>query len=578
MVSLLHSQFKSGSIDSPYWAERLDDLGRLLEQISEDWLAGDHHVRLAALYEVSRALGSSLDLETVLNQVMDAIIELTGAERGFLMLVNHEANLAVKVARNLDKQQLDDDEFSISHSVISMVMEEGQAVVTTNASDDPRFADQASVITHGLRSIQCVPLRIRGDIIGVIYVDNRVRAGVFDKDDLDILMTFATQAAMAIENARLFTMTDESLARRVEELSMLQEIDQQLNETLDFGKTMSITLEWATQVTGADNGAIALINLDEGNTQVVAQIGNTPADATSLLSIESVNADAGHLAVPIQREGRVIGVITLDREDHEPFSFEAQDMVLRLADHAAIAIENARLYQVVKQANEAKSEFVSVMTHELRIPMTSIKGYAEMLGLVGELTEQQQSFIEIIQNNVIRMSHQVSDLSDISRIESGRLKIEIEDDINLAESIDQVVQTLRQEIEAREHTLNMTVPEDLPTIQADPQRVIQIITNLLSNAYKYTPNGGIITVSASCAGGYVWCEVTDTGIGMTEEDIAHLFNKFWRARDQHVLDQPGTGLGLTITKNLVEMQGGKLTVQSKKGEGSTFAFALPVSS
>lgn len=576
-LALLKTQLKAGIVEREYWAARLEDISALLEDLAAAHLESEQQRRLAALYEVSRVIGSSLDLNEVLTQVMDAIIQLTGAERGFLMLIGEDGELEVKAARNMARETLDEDEFAISRSVIRTVAETGQPVLTTNAITDPRFSGKASVVAHNLRSIQCVPLRARGEIIGVIYVDNRIRAGAFSADDLELLAAFATQAAMAIENARLFTMTDKALAARVEELQMLQEIDRQLNETLDFAKTMNLTLEWAVRVTKADNGAIGIVDLEAGETRVVAQHGEAPAGVTAILSGQNTTTGEGSLTVPIQREGRVIGVIALDRKDGRPFDDEARSLVARMADHAAISIENARLYEAVKAANQAKSEFVSVMTHELRMPLTSIKGYADMLAMVGELNEQQKAFLEIIKSNVQRMTVQVSDLSDISRIESGRLKIEIEDHVDLRSVLDNVLASVKNEIEKRGHKVVVQVPDDLPGLRADPQRLGQILTNLISNAYKYTPDGGTITIRAGRQDQCVWCEVEDTGVGMTEEEVGRLFTKFWRSEDRFVREQPGTGLGLTIAKNLTEMQGGEMSVRSEKGKGTTFRFTLPVS-
>ncbi len=575
-LELLKSQLRANVVEQDYWMARLSDLGQLLATIVEERSASDQQRRLAALYEVSKVLGSSLDLGQVLNQVMDAIIRLTGAERGFLMLFDDQGELEVKAARNMARETLEEEEFAISRSVIRTVAETGEQVVTTNAAEDPRFATQSSVVAHHLRSIQCVPLRARGKIIGVIYVDNRIRTGVFDEADLEMLSTFAAQAAIAIENARLFTMTDEALAARVEELSMMQEIDRQLNETLDFGKVMGLTLDWAVRVAEADNGAIGFIDLEEGEVRVVARHGETPAGVTSILSDGQMSERNGSLTVPIQREGRAIGVIALDRSDKRPFSPEAHAFVLRLADHAAISIENTQLYEAVKRANDAKSEFVSVITHELRVPMTAIKGYTEMIAMTATgLPDQQRGFLDIISGNIERMSILVSDLSDVSRIETGRLKLEVEDKVIVRRVLDDILPSLQTEIEGRKHKFVVDFPDDLPTVQVDPHRLGQILTNLISNAYKYTPNGGTLTVRAREEDGFVYCEVADTGVGMTPEELENLFTKFWRAEDAHVREQTGTGLGLVIAKNLVELQGGEMTVRSKKGEGTTFTFTIP---
>src|SRR5258708_16385200 len=178
-LTLLRSQAQGGKMDLNYLDQRLGAVEKLMNEVSEDRKATVQQERLAKLYEVSRVIGSSLDLQTVLDQVMDAIIQLTGAERGFLMLLDDDGNLNVRVARNFDQATIDSGAFALSRTVTSRVLESGQAIVTTNAQDDPRFAGQQSVVTNALRSIMASPLRVRGQVIGVTSLDNRVRPVLF---------------------------------------------------------------------------------------------------------------------------------------------------------------------------------------------------------------------------------------------------------------------------------------------------------------------------------------------------------------------------------------------------------------
>src|SRR5689334_20227672 len=164
-LDLLNSQLRAGMVDKDYWLARLEGLDQALDTISQDQVNVDGQSRLVALYEVSKLIGSTLDLNEVLSQTMDAIIQLTNAERGFLMLLDDKGQLEVKAARNLNQETLEKEDFLISRSVIRTVAETGEQVVTTNATEDPRFAHQASVMMHNLRSIQCVPLRARGKTI-----------------------------------------------------------------------------------------------------------------------------------------------------------------------------------------------------------------------------------------------------------------------------------------------------------------------------------------------------------------------------------------------------------------------------
>ena len=208
--------------------------------------------------------------------------------------------------------------------------------------------------------------------------------------------------------------------------------------------------------------------------------------------------------------------------------------------------------------------------------MTSIRGYADMLSkeLVGALTDQQKEFVGTICNNVERMQILVSDLQDIARIESGQLRMETQP-MSLRDALDEGVRLVQGQIDGKGQALQIEAPEDLPQVHGDPSRTTQVIINLLSNAYKYTPEGGKIDVRASLEEPFVRCTVQDTGIGMSEDDQRKLFTKFFRADNPDAREQPGTGLGLCIVKNIVELQGGEITVESEAGVGTTFSFTIP---
>jgi signal transduction histidine kinase len=229
------------------------------------------------------------------------------------------------------------------------------------------------------------------------------------------------------------------------------------------------------------------------------------------------------------------------------------------------------------QPLQEKARFVSVITHELRIPMTSIKGYADLLrqGVAGPLNEQQNEFIDVIRNNIERMSALVSNLSDISRLETGRLRLEPAL-IPLRLVVDKALSDLRPKISDKNQALEINVPESLPPAFADQNRVIQVLTNLIGNAWKYTPRGGKIRIHAREHDRKLFVEVNDTGIGISQQDQTHLFDQFFRSEDPAVRDQQGWGLGLNVTKQLVELMGGEIGCQSSLESGSSFWFTLPM--
>ncbi|MGQ9888588.1 MAG: GAF domain-containing protein, partial [Aggregatilineales bacterium] len=217
-LGLLRAQARAGGIDLVALVRQIDWLDALLARAEQ---SRQQEGRFEALYNLSRLIGSSLDLQTVLDQVIDAIIGLTGAERGFLMLRDDDGGLTVKVARNFDQQTISTADASFSRTIVNQVLDSGKPIVTTNAVKDPRFAQTASIVTQALRSVMATPLRARGSVIGVAYVDNKVVAGLFTEGDLAALDTLAGQAAVAIDNALLFGATDQELALRVEELRQL---------------------------------------------------------------------------------------------------------------------------------------------------------------------------------------------------------------------------------------------------------------------------------------------------------------------------------------------------------------------
>jgi signal transduction histidine kinase len=426
-------------------------------------------------------------------------------------------------------------------------------------------------------------------------------------------MSFGAQAAIVIENAQVFTRVDQALAERIQELQTLQVFDQSLQTSLELSVVLDISLTHLMDSLGISMGLIGVVrhNEDEAGIYLLAQHGmptemgrykkdpwplnrgvlGRVARTGELAWVNDITQTENYvpknhrarslLVVPVMREDRVVAVIDLESTDPDYFTSEDVAFVRLLASHAAIAIDNAQLFEQVKEANEAKTEFMNIASHELKIPMTSIKGYTKLMqmGAGGSLSDQQKEFLQVIINSVDRMAGLVNDLLDVSRIEAGRIRLEITD-VQIQDVIDEVIEVVQTQIDKKSQKLTVDMAEDLPELRADYNRMVQIVTNLVSNAYKYTPEGGEIGVIAKSYDNEeieegIMVTVTDTGYGISEEDQAQLFTTFFRSADQNIRDEPGTGLGLSITKNMIESHGGELTFESELGKGSSFTFTLP---
>ena len=271
--------------------------------------------------------------------------------------------------------------------------------------------------------------------------------------------------------------------------------------------------------------------------------------------------------------------ITILSENFNSMAINLKDLLTSLEDRVkqrTQELQEARDEAVA--ANRSKSEFVSVVSHELKLPMTSIKGYSDLMisGATGVLNENQTNFLNTIRNNVNRMATLVSDLADISRIESGNLRLEPRE-VPVWDVIDEVVTLTRTQVTQKNQTVTVDIPSELPKAWCDRNRLAQILTNLVSNANKYTQDGGAIVVHATREDGMIQIKVEDNGLGMTPEDQQKLFGKFFRSADEKIREAPGTGLGLSITKNLIELQGGQIWFESEFRKGTSFYFTVPVS-
>jgi signal transduction histidine kinase len=228
-------------------------------------------------------------------------------------------------------------------------------------------------------------------------------------------------------------------------------------------------------------------------------------------------------------------------------------------------------------SDKLKSEFIATASHELRTPLTSIRGYIDLLllGRLGTLSQPQNDFLKVVKSNVVRLVELIDDLLDVSKAEAGEMRLRRET-LDMAEVLYEVGESLYSQFTARSISLAIDVPDGLPQIVADRQRLRQIVVNLVNNACKYTPEGGHVDVIALNCGDKLRVDVRDTGVGIAEEAHSHIFTPFFRADNPLREQAGGTGLGLSITKTLVDLHGGEIWFESHEGQGTTFSFTLPI--
>lgn len=463
---------------------------------------------LATLLQLGQLLNSSLDLKQVLETAIDQVITFVGAERGFILLVDVETGRVWGEAlRHIEKTALEatladigasSNPAEISRYIVENALDTRQPILSINAMEDPRFSNRQSVQLTHLRSVCCVPLITQGRILGIIYIDNRLKSGVFTERHLSMLLAFANQASVAIQNARLYDNLRSSLEERL-----------RLQDALHRQETQRLALE-----------------------------------------------EAGRL----------------------------------------------------------KSDFIGFVAHELRNPLSTIRGYVQTILADEEHTlseEIKQEFYEAIEADSDRLLDLINELLDISRLEAGRPLTLALKPVNLHSLLEKLARRHKfYKYYTAKHSIVTDLSDDLPTDEeffGDEDKLNQIFSNLLSNAIKYSPEGGQITVTAHKEiskeasmdvsensseennskenersnesrkrNETIVIRVRDSGVGMTQDQCSRLFRQYERVERESIKNIPGTGLGLYLVKSLVELHGGEIHCESTQGQGSTFVVRLPV--
>lgn len=583
--------------------------------------------QLTVLNDISRQLvATETDVEKLLEIIMTSAVEILNAEAGSLLLNTEDesGDLEFRVVIGGGGDELLKTRIPSGQGVVGRVVSSNEPIIVNDAESDPRH--NVEVIDDFVsRSLLAVPLTAKNEVIGVLEVINKKDGTPFVEEDSNLLTTFASQAAVAIENARLFQQTDAQLSQRVKELEALERMDAQLNRTLDLGKVAGITVGQAMDILGADAGALGIVHQNPPYLEIVAIKGYTrdeyPSDAegedgliwqlssgvvkrvmrsrqADITMDVAMDPDYDHgltdsnsqITLPMITGNEINAILILEKNTLPRFSLPDWGFAQRIADHASVAIANAQVTLALTNEKDSKSEFMGFAAHELKNPLASVKGYADVLlsGMTGAITEQQENFLQTIKSNANRMQVLIDDLRDSAKIDANQFSVDPEP-MNVRNAVVETLRPFVKMLEDKNQELVNNVPENLPLIWGDETRVIQVLTNLVSNAHKYSHNDTTITVSAEYReehidrqgnkrGRMVVVAIKDQGIGMSEEDQSKLFKeRYFRSTNREATDMAsGTGLGMTLTYNIMIQHNGEVWIESVIGEGSTFLIAFPL--
>lgn len=488
---------------------------------------------LETLYRLGQSITSRLDLDQVLTEVVQAAVEVTGAEEGSILLPDEETGeLYIRAFRNFEDDFARAFRLPVTDTHAGQVYKTGQPLFLNNV--DPQKIKTAYLVY----SIIYVPLILRDQIIGVLGVDNRENQRGFEMESLTLLRAMADYAAIAIENAKLYSQTEversklETILRQVEDGVLVVDEDDRL-----------VLVNHVVR-SAFDLGDLVL----EGQkySEVFSHRG-------LLMTIRGAAPNPDRIEIRIDDQKYFRARAT---------RIEGVGLVITLHD-----------ISYLKELDQAKTEFVTTVSHDLRSPLTSIMGYVELIKRVGEVNEMQKDYIQRVQASVHNITKMINEVLDLGKVEN-RLDKNFEM-VPLHPIIEDVVTGQKPVIAERKQTVMLKLGNGLPAVYGDSIQLRQMLENLIGNAIKYTGRGGKISISGEQEKDQVILRIQDTGYGIPLSDQSKIFDRFYRAGNVSSETQ-GTGLGLAITKSIVDNHKGRIWVDSKEGEGSIFTVVLPI--
>jgi signal transduction histidine kinase len=567
---------------------------------------------------------STFDLQPVLDTLIENAARLCASGRGVIMRREGDSyhgaayyNVSAELIDFIKRHPITPGR----HSITARVALERQTIHVADLQADPEYR-YALRDTDPIGTELGVPMFRGDDIVGVIIL-HKLEVQPFTDKQIELVETFADQAVIAIENARLLSELQArtgELTRSVEQLTALGEVGRAVVSTLDLETVLTTIVSRAVELSGLDGGIVS--EYEEATDEFVQRAASQtqPGLASTLRGMRYQRGEGAIgrtaitrqpvqvpdiivpgaydsrvrpsliesgvravLAVPMIHQERLIGCLGVTRNRPGDFPPETIDLLRTFATQSALAIQNARLFQEIEiksrqleVASQHKSEFLANMSHELRTPLNAIIGFSEVLTdrMFGDLNEKQEEYLKDIYASGTHLLSLINDILDLSKIEAGRMELELTD-FDLPTALDNALTLVRERAGRRSIALHTSIDNRLGEIQGDERKIRQVVLNLLSNAIKFTPEGGRIEVAAAPRDGSVEVAVSDTGVGIAPEDQEKVFEEFRQVGTSDKKAE-GTGLGLTLCRKFIELHGGRIWVKSQVGEGSTFTFTIPV--
>ncbi|HEY2877417.1 GAF domain-containing protein [Nocardioides sp.] len=592
------------------------------EQLRRDFVALQEQFEAAD--EVLSAMGrSAADPETVLNAIVESARRLCRSQSAFLYLLQEDGYYELIMSTGVSEAAI---RFINEHpmaldrdTLIGRVGLERRAQQIPDVLTDPDYGAFDLQRVGGYRTTIGAPMLLDDEVVGTLNLW-RTEVDPFDEREMAIVTAFAGQAAMAVNGVKLVQELETrgtELAKRVDELEALREVGEAVSSSLDVDRVLSTIAMHAVELSGTDGGSIMeyserdrcfrVRSVYRTQPEVVARLREIRIDLDETLvgraarerrpiSISDLRTvdldphlrilhDAGWrslVAVPMLREDQIVGSLIVRRKETGDFTEENVDLLETFASQSALALLNAQLFQELKAqsvelelASRHKSEFLASMSHELRTPLNAILGFSEVLleQMFGEINERQEEYLRDIHGSGKHLLELLNEILDLSKVEAGRMELEYAS-FDLPQMLSGSLSMLRERAALHGITMDVEVGDGVGEVYADELRLKQVLLNLVTNAVKFTGDGGTVTVRADRDGGDINITVTDTGIGVPEKDRERIFESFQQGGRGSSREE-GTGLGLTLSRRIVELLGGRMWLETEVGRGSTFGFSIP---